>query len=72
MTIVPFWQAGQRLRSLPVSSRSRSWADLLVRDFRHCGIESQQLAALGEGVFFGAVGQKAEVADAHEAIREHV
>ena len=27
--IVPFWQRGQRLRSIPVSSRKRSWADLL-------------------------------------------
>ena len=41
-------------------------------DFRQGGIESEELAALREGVFFGAVGQKAEVTDAHEAVGEHV
>ena len=41
-------------------------------DFRQSGIESQQLSALRESVFFGSVGQKAEVADTHEAIGQHV
>jgi hypothetical protein len=43
-----------------------------LRDFRHSGIESQQLSALRESVFCCSVGQKAEVADTHEAIGEHV
>ena len=41
-------------------------------DFRQSGIESQQLSALRESVFLGAVGEKAEVADAHEAIGQYV
>ena len=41
-------------------------------DFRQSGIESQQLSAFREGVFFGAVGQKAEVANTHEAVGEHL
>jgi len=43
-----------------------------LADFRQGGIESQQLSALRESVFFGSVGEKAEVADTHEAIGEHV
>ena len=36
------------------------------------GIESQELTAEGEEMFFGAVGQKAEVTHAHEAFGDHV
>ena len=32
----------------------------------------EQCAALSEGLFFGSVGQKAEVTDAHEAIGQDV
>src|SRR3989304_2366128 len=35
-------------------------------------MKSQELAALREGELLGSVGQKAEVADTHEAIGEHV
>ena len=69
--MVPSWQEGQRERSMPVSSSSRSWADSFG-DFRQSGIESQQFAALRESVFFGSVGQKAEVTDTHEAIGQYV
>jgi hypothetical protein len=40
----------------------------LLGDFRQGGIESEELAALRERVFLGAVGEKAEVANTHEAI----
>jgi hypothetical protein len=36
------------------------------------GIESQQLAALRESLLLGSVGQKAEVANTNEALRDHV
>ena len=45
---------------------------LIFGGFRQGGIESQQLSALSEHMFLGAVGEKAEVTDAHEAIGEHV
>jgi len=41
-------------------------------DLGQSGIESQQLSALRESVFFGAVGEKAEVTDAHETIGQDV
>ena len=39
---------------------------------RQSRIEIEKFAALSEGLFFRAVGQKAEVTDAHEAIGQDV
>ena len=41
-------------------------------DLGQSGIESEEFSALREGVFFRAVGEKAEMTDTHEAVREHV
>jgi len=35
-------------------------------------MKSEELTALRQSVFFGAVGQKAEVANTHEAVGEHL
>jgi len=37
-------------------------------DLGQSGIESEELSALRESVFFGSVGEKAEMTDTHEAI----
>ena len=44
----------------------------LLWDFWQSRIKFQQFTALSEGLFFGAVGQKAEVTDAHETVGEYV
>jgi hypothetical protein len=44
----------------------------LLGDFWQSRIEFQKFAALREHLLLGAVGQKPEVTDAHEAIRQDV
>ena len=41
-------------------------------DFGQSGIKSEQLAALRQSVLLGAISEKAEVTDAHEAIGQDV
>jgi len=56
---------------MPVSSSRRSWADRFgISD--KAGLSPNSFRLLREGMFFGAVGQKAEVTDTHEAIGQDV
>jgi hypothetical protein len=68
--MVPFWQHGQRERSTPVIFKSSSLADSTGQWGKAAEIE--ELAPSPQSLFFTAVGQKTEVADAHKALRENV
>jgi len=39
---------------------------------QRCRIAIEELAALSQGAFLGSIGEKAEVADAHEAVGQDV
>ena len=44
----------------------------MVGDLWQSGIESQKFSASREGLFLGSVSQKAEMADAHKAVGQHM